>query len=114
MDSLPGFVRSGTGGGWSGSRSGAMTASSRVCQLLIVESGGETTGLLVSGGEHVEAARAVLDAGTGGGVVVTTGDRLLAGRRLGSARDPGDRSGAWAVVVPSGTGASSPWWWTEW
>src|SRR4051812_5346272 len=68
--------------------------------LLIVESGGETTGLLVSGGEHVEAARAVLDAGTGGGVVVATGDRLLAGRRLGSARDPGDRSGAWTVVVP--------------
>jgi chemotaxis signal transduction protein len=68
--------------------------------VLIVEAGGETTGLLVSGGERVEAARAVLDAGTGGGLVVAIGDQLLAGRRLGSTREAGDRDGAWAVVVP--------------
>ena len=68
--------------------------------VLIVEAGGETTGLLVSGGERVEAARAVLDAGTGGELVVSIGDRLLAGRRLGPVRNPGDRFGAWAVVIP--------------
>ena len=82
--------------------------------VLIVEAGGETTGLLVSGGEQVEAARAVLDAGTGGELVVATGDRLLAGRRLGPVRNPGDRSGAWAVVVPRREAASSRWWWTGW
>ena len=54
----------------------------------------------MSGGERVEAARAVLDAGTGGELVVSIGDRLLAGRRLGPVRNPGDRFGAWAVVIP--------------
>jgi chemotaxis signal transduction protein len=73
--------------------------------VLIVEAGGETIGLLVSGGEHVEAARGVLDAGVGGGLLVVTGDRLLAGQRLGPVRDSGDRFGAWAVIVPRRDGS---------